>query len=188
MASLARGVVEELHQIDAMSGDTVTKRSWCDEHTPGREITIHRLPVGQIQFAESFEILLPFFHKVGRRHNNDRPTGTGDRHAVGDGQGHEGFTHADFIGEDHTRLLSEPAQNLGHLRPLAPLVHLRHLPTKPGAQHQIRRQPVYVAHAWHRLTTRFQKLMASAEILFPCGSTDCSSFTTNSWRKDWNTS
>src|SRR5205814_3045556 len=106
----------------------------------------------------------PFFHEVGGSHDNHRTSRTANRHTVGDGQGHEGFTHADFVGENHAGLFAKPTQNLHHLSSLPPLIHRRHLLAKPCSQHQIRRQPVNVAHSWHRFTTRFQKPIASAEI------------------------
>ena len=60
MTAVARCIIEQPHQLDAMSGKSVTERASVPPSLNRRLFLPYRTAIDQVQLAEALEILFPF--------------------------------------------------------------------------------------------------------------------------------
>ena len=134
MASRARRIVQQLHQVDAVQGHSIPKNRRIGKLLQSRRPDPRTTAI-KIEFTKSTEVLFPLVNEVRRHHHDDGSSGASNRDAVGDCQRHEGLPHADFVGKDHARLGPQSLENAVDFCPLSLLIGTRHALVQALTEH-----------------------------------------------------
>ena len=103
---------QQFKKLDTVTGNAVTQGGWLPQLLRIRFVPIYQHDLVQVERTKSVEILLPFVNQVRRDHHDNRTFSTLDANREHNREGHKGFSHADFVGENDSRLPAKPPEDL----------------------------------------------------------------------------